>query len=1431
MKKIVRKISLATLAFLLAMQVAPNVAFNAAETNENPVEEQDSVIATDADANNSKENNTEEEQVETTEAITTQTAKTTSNLVEVVSETEQEPVSAIPASEVAVPTVDYDKKIVYANGTPITIVEGNNGTKVYYYDSFGTQIFVDFSKDETTTDYTKDLSNYTIFGGAKNSTVANTSITHKSGYVGEIYGGGHATAGNTATVLGNVEIYIINGASSDVVYGGGYAHTGTAVDTGEALTEVKGNVIIDIRGSGESYAIYGGGYANAHNGNAKSTINASDITVSGSYNFSRIFGGGMARGTDGYLGESLVNTNTSVNVFGNVEAYGSTYSNQQAIFGGGYAVNNYSRADVLLNTNVSVAINDYTNISVYGGGFAGEYEANTGESRMAAEEPSTETSNPKSVVANVHGTTTVNVSKGYYDSVYGGGLAVGTFRQAKVLSSTNVNISDTTVNAVYGGGVSDGEVVSEEKYESRPLADIGKAGQTTNATNVNLSGKSFVRLVAGGGYADNSSNTVYGNTNIDINTTTRYDGSVVYGGGVITPTYGQATIVGNTNVNVQSDTSTFSEIYGGGGFEVATALERSTEVELAVTKDYIQAATTVTKSTNVTVDADAEAVYGGANAGSVEENTNVIINGGMLETVYGSGRGNALTQAGSDESYEKAARESMCFVAGYVAGNTHVTVNAGDVSVLFGAGGYTSSFRDDVVYGSDYVGYSVAPGDITENPFTKDDDLKLEVTRSTEGGNTNLKLNGGNIGIVIGGAYNGAISKDTNIVIDGSTIQYVFGGTMQFNTVEGNTNITMYSGKVASGDEVIDNILPGIYGGGLSAKVGYLIDDENQFFTNTYKTVKNDGYGNATIKVFGGEVATASTDKDVSSIIGSGMVLFEVSGEKYSATDSNPFVNSYSINRVAEEESGVSDLEFMDMIFPSNNGDVFIFVDHDVTFEGNAYKEFFKAETVNIDEETIYDLKTVNGDATIVIDQPMKTIDDSYTVNGAAEAQFSAENYTTMMEENDSDVRSYVEPTGTGLECNGESLNILRQEQRGSTEVTTADGQILEACGENGEAWTMPHWSIQGDVELPDDVTKEITIEEKQELYIPNDASLTIPGTEDLNNVGYIVTAKGFLGRGIENGEYVDANTSNEASRIYRGDAINSVVLTPVHATYTLNEKATAIESTISDSYAFLLEGDKIKYDSYTWKKDGQIIEGASTSVMPSTDTLCADVYSVTAPYDVMFESVPSTTGLVTDGSATALATVNVTVQHTVTYPGVNPAPEGELPEDSFVVDHKEEVIIDNNDGTPPKTIIIEKDTTVDEPTRDGYTFEGYEYEPTTNTLTATWTENEYTVSFEENGGSEVEDQDLKYKDKVQVPQIPTKEGFVFEGWYLDKELTEKFDFETMTMPNHDLVLYAKYVSANAPETGDNTITYMWTGAMALAVVGVLVLKKKKEVE
>ncbi|MFA6662563.1 MAG: InlB B-repeat-containing protein [Bacilli bacterium] len=87
----------------------------------------------------------------------------------------------------------------------------------------------------------------------------------------------------------------------------------------------------------------------------------------------------------------------------------------------------------------------------------------------------------------------------------------------------------------------------------------------------------------------------------------------------------------------------------------------------------------------------------------------------------------------------------------------------------------------------------------------------------------------------------------------------------------------------------------------------------------------------------------------------------------------------------------------------------------------------------------------------------------------------------------------------------------------------------------------------------------------------------------------------------------------------------------------------------------------------------------------------------------------------------------------------------------------------------------------------------------------------------------------------VTPPASPTKEGYVFVGWYKDAELTETFNFsETVT---EDMTLYAKFIEDSGgvvippEETKENNKTLYFVGAAALLLIAYITinLQRRKE--
>ena len=106
-------------------------------------------------------------------------------------------------------------------------------------------------------------------------------------------------------------------------------------------------------------------------------------------------------------------------------------------------------------------------------------------------------------------------------------------------------------------------------------------------------------------------------------------------------------------------------------------------------------------------------------------------------------------------------------------------------------------------------------------------------------------------------------------------------------------------------------------------------------------------------------------------------------------------------------------------------------------------------------------------------------------------------------------------------------------------------------------------------------------------------------------------------------------------------------------------------------------------------------------------------------------------------------------------------------------------------------------------PTKTGYTFMGWEPElpaimPAEDmTLTAQWRINRYTVTFDTDGGSAVAPITQDYGTQITAPADPTREGYTFIGW--DKAIPA-------TMPAESITITAQWKDSEKP-TGEIKIS------------------------
>ena len=118
--------------------------------------------------------------------------------------------------------------------------------------------------------------------------------------------------------------------------------------------------------------------------------------------------------------------------------------------------------------------------------------------------------------------------------------------------------------------------------------------------------------------------------------------------------------------------------------------------------------------------------------------------------------------------------------------------------------------------------------------------------------------------------------------------------------------------------------------------------------------------------------------------------------------------------------------------------------------------------------------------------------------------------------------------------------------------------------------------------------------------------------------------------------------------------------------------------------------------------------------------------------------------------------------------------------------------------------------TTPADPTREGYTFIGWDKAiPTTMpaenvTITAKWEINQYTITFDTAGGSEIAPITQDYGTAITAPANPTKEGYTFIGW--DKAIPA-------TMPAENVTITAQW------EINQYTITFDTAGGSTVAPI------------
>ncbi|MFX3646292.1 MAG: S-layer homology domain-containing protein [Paenibacillus sp.] len=161
------------------------------------------------------------------------------------------------------------------------------------------------------------------------------------------------------------------------------------------------------------------------------------------------------------------------------------------------------------------------------------------------------------------------------------------------------------------------------------------------------------------------------------------------------------------------------------------------------------------------------------------------------------------------------------------------------------------------------------------------------------------------------------------------------------------------------------------------------------------------------------------------------------------------------------------------------------------------------------------------------------------------------------------------------------------------------------------------------------------------------------------------------------------------------------------------------------------------------------------------------------------------------------LTVMTLSTEHSVTY-NANGAITGNVPVDNNKYQKDETVTVLDNTGVLEKEDhqFIGWNTAADGSGTSYSAADTFFMSDSDVTLYAQWQPLYVNISFESNGGTEIDNQKVNYNSPAVNPDAPEKAGYTFSGWYQDSQLLQVFDFNTNLTQN--ITLYAKWMSSTA---------------------------------
>ena len=396
---------------------------------------------------------------------------------------------------------------------------------------------------------------------------------------------------------------------------------------------------------------------------------------------------------------------------------------------------------------------------------------------------------------------------------------------------------------------------------------------------------------------------------------------------------------------------------------------------------------------------------------------------------------------------------------------------------------------------------------------------------------------------------------------------------------------------------------------------------------------------------------------------------------------------------------------------------------------------------------------------------------------------------------------------------NGESFTAPATEGLSRPNSISEDAQLYWS-DENGNCYKP------GDT-VPADVSRLSITGDYEVIYLPGTygAGSAVTDMKPHNNIltlrGALFTRKGYTQVGwstVDGGEKVygfeDVYTQNEALTLYPVWNANQY-------TITFDTNGGSEIAPITQDYGTEITApDNPTRKGYTFKGwDKEIPETMPAGNITVKAQWEINQYTITFDTNGGSEIVP-----ITQDYGTEITAPDNPTRKGYTFKGWDKEIPETMPAENITVKAQWEInqytiTFDTNGGSEIAPITQDYGTEItapDNPTRKGYTFKGWDREipetmPAENiTVKAQWEINQYTITFDTNGGSEIAPITQDYGTEITAPDKPTRKGYTFKGW--DKEIPE-------TMPAENITVKAQW------EINQYTITFDTNGGSEIAPI------------